>query len=104
MLADDAPATDNMRRLWHKLDAAKSNHRRWLLTDANAERARSAQLGNQTRELYEEFLQGVQLEFLQLLTNSDLSLLHRRHSGAVDDWRRAAHGDRCTGERARTAE
>jgi ethanolaminephosphotransferase len=73
--AEDAPATDNMRRLWHKLDAAKGNHRRWLLTDANAERARSAQLGNQTRELYEEFLQGVQLEFLQLLTNSDLSLL-----------------------------
>jgi ethanolaminephosphotransferase len=74
-VADDAPATDAMRRLWHKLDAAKSNHRRWLLTDANAERARSAQLGNQTRELYEEFLQGVQHEFIQLLTNSDLSLL-----------------------------
>lgn len=73
--ADDAPATEAVRRLWHKLDAARASHRRWLLTDANAERARSALLGNQTREMYEEFLLGVQREFLQLLTRSDVPLL-----------------------------
>jgi ethanolaminephosphotransferase len=73
--AESAPATDTVRRLWHTLDAARASHRRWLLIDANSERARFAALGNQTRELYEQFLRGVQGEFIQLLTRSDLTLL-----------------------------